>query len=64
MIIFKAPLKVISKAIAKNHLKNTKKKFINTKEGRRYQTGRKDKQNANSKTVAEYQHNHKEYYKR
>lgn len=64
MVIFKTSLKVISKAIAKNHLKNTKKKFINTKEGRRYQTGEKDKQNANSKIVAEYQHSHKEYYKR
>lgn len=55
MVIFKAPLKVILKAIAKNHLKNTKKKkpLINTKEGRKYQTGGKDKQNADSKIVAE-----------
>lgn len=67
MVIFNAPLKVILKAIAKNLSKNTKKKtknLINTKEGRKCQTGGKDKQNADSKIVTEYQHNHKQYYKR
>ena len=73
MVIFNTPLKVILKAIAKNLSKNTKKNknkqtnkktLINTKEGRKYQTGGKDKQNADSKIVTEYQHNHKQYYKR